>query len=91
VTFPLLTPTTFMILILSIIRGFQVFEYSYIMTGGGPLYSTLTIVLHIYNLGFVNFDVGYAAAVSFFLFLIILALTVFQLKGQSRWVNYDLQ
>ena len=48
-TVPLLSPTTFMLLILSLIGAFQVFEYTYVMTGGGPVYATLTLVLHVYN------------------------------------------
>ena len=90
VTFPLLSPTTFMIAVLSVIGGFQVFEYSYVMTQGGPLYSTYTIVLMVYNMAFVTFEVGYAAALSYVLFAIILVLTIVQFKGQSRWVFYEL-
>jgi len=90
VTFPLLSPTTFMIAVLSIIGGFQVFEYSYVMTQGGPLYSTLTVVLLIYQRGFETFEMGYASAIAYLLFAIILVLTIFQFRGQSRWVHYEL-
>jgi multiple sugar transport system permease protein len=90
VTFPLLSPTTFMIAILSVIGGFQVFEYSYVMTRGGPLYSTLTVVLLIYQRAFETFEMGYASALAYILFFIILVLTLIQFRGQSRWVHYEL-
>jgi multiple sugar transport system permease protein len=90
VTFPLLSPTTFMLVVLSIIGGFQVFEYSYIMTGGGPLYSTLTIVLLIYQRGFETFEMGYASALAYVLFAIILVLTIVQFRVQRSWVHYEL-
>jgi multiple sugar transport system permease protein len=90
VTFPLLSPTTFMLVVLSIIGGFQVFEYSYVMTGGGPLYSTLTIVLLIYQRAFQTFEMGYASALAYALFAIIMVMTIIQLRLQSRWVHYEL-
>jgi len=90
VTFPLLSPTTFMIAVLSVIGGFQVFEYSFVMTHGGPLWSTLTVVLLIYMRAFETFEMGYASALAYVLFAIILVLTLFQFRGQSRWVHYEL-
>ncbi len=90
VTLPLLSPTTFMLLVLSIIGGFQVFEYSYVMTRGGPLYSTLTVVLLIYQRAFETFEMGYASALAYILFAIILVLTIIQFRMQSRWVHYEL-
>jgi multiple sugar transport system permease protein len=90
VTFPLLSPTTFMLVVLTIIGGFQVFEYSYVMTRGGPLNATLTIVLLIYLRGFETFEMGYASALAYVLFAIILLLTLIQFRGQSRWVHYEL-
>ena len=89
ITLPLLSPTTFMLLILSLIGAFQVFEYTYVMTGGGPVYSTLTIVLHIYNNAFRSFKMGYASAMAYVLFFILLGLTLIQLRLQRRWVHYD--
>jgi multiple sugar transport system permease protein len=90
ITLPLLSPTTFMLVVLSIIGGFQIFEYSYVMTRGGPLYSTLTAVLMIYQKGFETFEMGYASALAYVLFAIILVLTIIQFRMQSRWVSYDL-
>ncbi len=89
ITLPLLTPTTFMLLILSLIGAFQVFEYTYVMTGGGPVYATLTIVLHIYNNAFRSFKMGYASALAYVLFAILLILTLIQLRLQKRWVHYE--
>jgi multiple sugar transport system permease protein len=89
ITVPLLSPTTFMILILSLIGAFQVFEYTYVMTDGGPLYSTLTLVLHVYNNAFRSFKMGYASALAYVLFFILLALTIIQFKFQERWVHYE--
>ncbi len=89
ITLPLLSPTTFMLLILSLIGAFQVFEYTYVMTGGGPVYATLTIVLHIYNNAFRSFQMGYASALAYVLFFILLALTLLQLRFQKRWVHYE--
>jgi multiple sugar transport system permease protein len=90
VTFPLLSPTTFMLVVLGIIGGFQVFEYSYVMTNGGPLYSTLTVVLLIYQRAFVTFEMGYASALAYVLFAAILVLTIIQFRLQTRWVHYEL-
>jgi multiple sugar transport system permease protein len=89
ITVPLLSPTTFMLLILSLIGAFQVFEYTYVMTGGGPVYSTLTLVLHVYNNAFRNFQMGYASALAYVLFFILLGLTAIQFRLQRRWVHYE--
>ena len=71
------------------IGAFQVFEYTYVMTGGGPVYSTLTMVLNIYNFAFRNFEMGYASALAYVLFFILLGLTAIQFRMQSRWVHYE--
>lgn len=89
ITVPLLSPTTFMLLILSLIGAFQVFEYTYVMTGGGPVYATLTLVLHVYNNAFRNFLMGYASALAYVLFFILLGLTIIQFRLQRRWVHYE--
>lgn len=89
ITVPLLSPTTFLLLILGLIGAFQVFEYTYVMTGGGPVYATLTLVLHIYNNAFRNFQMGYASALAYVLFFILLGLTLIQFRLQRRWVHYE--
>ncbi|HEV8638595.1 MAG TPA: sugar ABC transporter permease [Chloroflexota bacterium] len=90
VTWPLLTPTTFFMLIIACINSFQVFEGTYVLTGGGPQRATYTLVFFIYEDAFRNFIMGRASAVAYVLFAFILVLTVVQLRLQKRWVNYDL-
>lgn len=89
ITVPLLSPTTFLLVTLSMIGAFQVFEYTYVMTAGGPVYSTLTMVLNIYNYAFRNFEMGYASALAYVLFFILLGLTTIQFRLQGRWVHYE--
>lgn len=88
ITVPLLSPTTFMLLILSIINSFKVFEQSYIMTKGGPAHATMTMVLYIYSNAFEWLKMGYASAMAYILAIIILVLTVIQLRLQKKWVHY---
>jgi multiple sugar transport system permease protein len=90
ITLPLLSPTTFFVVVLSIIGSFQVFEATYVMTGGGPNYATYTMVLLIFNQGFQWFRMGYASALAYILFAIILAFTIMQLRLERRWVHYDV-
>jgi multiple sugar transport system permease protein len=89
ITLPLLTPTTFFVLVISLIGAFQVFDLVQVMTGGGPADSSRTMVVFIYNQGFQFLHMGYAAAVAWTLFLIIFAITVIQWRVQKRWVTYD--
>jgi multiple sugar transport system permease protein len=89
ITLPLLSPTTFFVTIISIIGSFQVFDMIYVMTGGGPGNASSTMVFHIYELAFVNFTFGLSAAAAVVLFVIIMAVTLFQFWGQRRWVHYD--
>lgn len=89
VTLPLLSPTTFFVVVISIISSFQVFDQALIMTGGGPGTATTTLVLYIYQKGFQSFDMGYAAAVALVLFAAIFVFTVVQFLFQRRWVTYD--
>jgi multiple sugar transport system permease protein len=88
ITVPLISPTTFFILIVSIIGSLQVFEQTYILTQGGPAYSTLTIAYYIYQQAFQFFHMGLGAALSYVLFIIILLITLIQFRVQKRWVFY---
>jgi multiple sugar transport system permease protein len=94
ITLPMLSPTTFFAVVVAIIRGFQVFDQVYILTGGqwggGPQGSTSVLVFRIYQDAFTHFRMGYAAAQSTVLLLFVLVITVFQYVRQSRWVNYDV-
>lgn len=89
ITLPLLSPTTFFILIIGIINSFQVFDQALIMTQGGPANATNTIVYHIYRNAFQFFKMGYASAMAWVLFAIIFVVTLLQFRFQRRWVNYD--
>lgn len=89
ITLPLLTPTTFFIVIISLIGSFQIFEQAYIMTQGGPARSTVTTVYYIYENGFQWYQMGYASAVAWVLFALILLVTVVQWRYQDRWVFYE--
>jgi multiple sugar transport system permease protein len=84
VTLPLLAPTTLFITIITMIGYFQLFAEPYVMTQGGPLNSTLSIVLLMYQQGFRWWSMGYAAAIAFVLFLLILAVSVVQTRLQRR-------
>lgn len=78
ITFPSINPTIFMVVILSTIGGFSLFIEPYIMTGGGPLNSTLSAVLYIYKQGFFYYHMGYAATLGFFFAVIILSVVAMQ-------------
>ena len=89
VTIPLLTPTLFFQLIMSIINSFQVFDATAILTEGGPGFSSTSIVYYIYTSAFKDLKFGYACALAMVLFFIILVITLVQWLGQKKWVNYD--
>jgi len=89
ITLPLLTPAIFYVLVVSLINSFQLFPQIMIMTNGGPNGATEVMVERIYKYGFRYFEMGYASAFSWILFVIIMACTAVQLRGQKRWVNYD--
>lgn len=88
ITLPLLSPTMFMVTILSLINSFQVFDLISIMTEGGPGRATNVLVYRIYQEGFKYMNFGYASAMAYFLFLIILIITLIQFRGQKKWVTY---
>lgn len=88
ITLPLLAPTTFFVFVISLINSFQVFDQVMIMTEGGPAGSTTVMVQLIYNHAFRYFEMGYAAALSWVLFIIIFIITAIQLKLQKRWADY---
>lgn len=88
VTIPLLSPTIFFNLILSIIGTFQTFTNAFVATNGGPLDSTLFFVLYLYKQAFELLNMGYASALAWVLFIIILALTLLIFRTQRFWVFY---
>jgi len=90
ITLPLLGPTTFFVLIISIINSFQVFDQIWVMTQTEPTAAyTQVLVTQIYNYGFKYYKMGYASALSWVLFLLIFVFTLIQNKLQKRWVNYE--
>lgn len=91
ITLPLLSPTTFMLLIMEIIGFFQMFDliYMIIPSSGTGMDGARSIVMMYYEEAFVKHNQGYGAAVSIILFLIILVITLIQIKFQDKWVNYD--
>ena len=89
ITLPLMTPAIFYVLVVSLINAFQLFPQIMIMTDGGPNGATQVMVERIYKCGFRYYRMGYAAAFSWLLFVIIMACTGLQMKVQERWVNYD--
>ena len=89
ITFPMITPTLFFVLVTAIINSFQLFPQVMVMTQGGPLGSTQVMVERIYNYGFRYYQMGYAATLAVVLFVIILTITLIQLKLQKKWVYYE--
>lgn len=88
VTLPLLSPSTFFVVVISLINGFQVFDQVYVMTGGGPAGATEVVVQQIYDLTFRYGRAGDASALSWLLFAVVLVVTVVQVRVQRRWVTY---
>jgi multiple sugar transport system permease protein len=89
ITLPLLAPTTFFVLVISVISSFQVFDLAFVLTKGGPGDATNTMVMYIYNQAFQFFHMGYAAAIAWVLFAIIFVITLLQHQLQKRWVHYE--
>ena len=88
VTLPMLSPTIFLNMIMATIGAFQVFAAAYILTSGGPQQSTLFYAYYLFNRAFVYFNLGYASAMAWLMFLIILTLTGIQIWYSRRWVHY---
>ena len=87
ITLPLLRPATFLLLILSIIYSFQVFDLIYVMTGGGPGFSTTMVVQYIYRSAFVTSEMGYASAMGIALYALILVFTILQWRASRQAEN----
>ncbi|CAA9552733.1 MAG: ABC transporter, permease protein 1 (cluster 1, maltose/g3p/polyamine/iron) [uncultured Thermomicrobiales bacterium] len=88
ITVPLLSTTTMFLVVVSVLGSFQVFTQIFVMTGGGPLGSTRTVVWYIYQTAFKNFDMGYAAALAFALFAMMFGFTLVQFRFLRREVEY---
>ncbi|NTI25118.1 sugar ABC transporter permease [Rhizobium rhizogenes] len=86
---PLISPTLFFGTVMTAITSLQVFDQIYVMTKGGPGSSTATLGYAIYQRGFQNFQMGYASAIAWVMFALIMALTALQFWLQRKWVHYD--
>ncbi|MDZ4975865.1 ABC transporter permease subunit, partial [Clostridium perfringens] len=84
ITVPMLSNTTFVVIILLVIEAFNMFESIFIMTGGGPLGSTSTIMYYIYEQGFGNYNMGYASAIAWIFFAVIMVITMIQYKYRNE-------
>lgn len=89
ITLPLLSPVTFLVVVLGVIDAFQVFTMPYVMTHGGPANATISIVLLLYNNAFQYSQMGLASAIAYCLFAIVLALTLINFALQKYWVFYE--
>jgi multiple sugar transport system permease protein len=96
ITLPMISPALFFSIVMSLIGGFQVFTQAFVMTGaaqpgseGGPNNATLFMVLYLYKKAFQDFRMGYASALAWILFLIILIFTIAQRHAGRRWVYYE--
>jgi multiple sugar transport system permease protein len=89
ITLPLISPTAFFCIVISLIGASQVFDNAWVLTEGGPADASRLIALYIYEVGFKRFDMGYAAMVSLTLLAILLVLTLIQFWGARKWVHYE--
>jgi multiple sugar transport system permease protein len=89
ITLPLISPAILFVMIMGVIGSFQTFTQSYVLTGGGPANSTLFYLLYLYKNAFTWFEMGYASALAWLLFAIILICTLLLLRSSSRWVYYE--
>ncbi|MNN25367.1 L-arabinose transport system permease protein AraP [compost metagenome] len=97
ITVPLISGTTFLVVVLSTISTFQAFEQIYVMTGGaqdataagGPNNSSLVLMIYLYREGFSFLRMGYASAIAWALFVLLFILTIVQVTLQKKWVHYE--
>jgi oligogalacturonide transport system permease protein len=89
ITLPMLTPIVFFNIIMQLVGAFQEFTSAFVITGGGPMQSTYLYGMKLYIEGFRYFKMGYASALSWILFIVILIFTGVIFKSSSKWVYYD--
>lgn len=89
ITVPMVSPTTFFLVIMGIINSFKVFDQVQVLTQGGPGTSTTVLALYIYREAFQFYDMGFASSAAWAMFVIIFIVTIIQWIGQKRWVTYD--
>ena len=89
ITLPMLTPTLFFVSVLSVISALRVFTSVYVGTDGGPAYATWVFSYHLFKQAFQFFEMGYASALGWIFFVIIMGFTIVQFRLQSKWVHYE--
>lgn len=89
VTIPMITPTIFFNLIMGLIGALQTFSQGYVMTSGGPQNATLFFNLYLFNNAFGNFRMGYASALAWILFIIIMVFSLIVIRSSAAWVYYE--
>jgi multiple sugar transport system permease protein len=89
ITVPLLSPTTFFLLVTGVIGSFQVFDIPFVMTHGGPANATQMVILYLYNNAFTYQKMGLASAVALIVFIVIIILTFINFRFSKRWVFYE--
>jgi multiple sugar transport system permease protein len=87
ITWPMLQPTTFFVVIILMINCFKVYDQVFMITQGGPGTSTLVLVYHIYETAFRNWDLGYASSMAVVLFILVLIITLIQFGGEKKYAN----
>ena len=90
VTLPMMTPTIFYNLVTGVIGTFQVFNQAYVMTQGGPNNSSLFYIYYLYRTAFTESEMGYASALAWVLFMVIMVLTFLLFQNARRWVYYEM-
>lgn len=89
VTVPMISPTTFFLVIMGIISSFKVFDQINILTQGGPGTATTVLSYYIYRAAFQFYQMGYACAAAWVMFVLIFMITIIQWRGQKKWVSYE--
>ncbi|MDP4503315.1 carbohydrate ABC transporter permease [Nonomuraea turcica] len=90
VTLPMMTPTIFYNLVVGVVGTFQVFNQAYVMTEGGPNHATLFYVYYLFRKAFTDSEMGYASALAWTLFMIIMVVTFLMFRNARRWVYYEM-
>jgi multiple sugar transport system permease protein len=89
VTLPMITPTIFFNLVIGIIGALRTFATAFVATNGGPHYATWFYILHLYQTAFQNFDMGYASALAWIFFVIVIFFTIINVRFSRHWVYYE--
>jgi multiple sugar transport system permease protein len=89
ITLPMLTPIIFFNLVMGLMDSFKLFTQAYVMTQGGPRYASLFYVYYLYQHAFQRFHMGYASAMAWVFFLILMGLTVLVFRSSKAWVYYE--